>query len=316
MTMTQRTVLHGVIACMILLLLSATAQAQLFRSYLSQTGSDANSCTLQAPCRLLPAALSAVANGGEVWMLDSANYNTGPVNITKSVTILAIPGALGSVVGNGGDAIDINTAGVNVSLRNLKILNLGGGLIGINMINGSSLTVEGCVITGFNGSTAAAGIFVGSGISFIAATIVDSVIRNNYNGIWFDSGASGNVARTTVVENTYVGIYAHPSSSDSTVTVMVSDTVSSSNTYGILATTFPTAVAKVTITRAIASNNATSGIEADAPFTTFVVSESTASGNAVYGFRNSGATFYSLGDNVVRNNAADINGTISVVAHN
>jgi hypothetical protein len=29
-----------------------------------------------APCRLLPAALAAVASGGEVWMLDSANYNT------------------------------------------------------------------------------------------------------------------------------------------------------------------------------------------------------------------------------------------------
>ena len=38
-------------------------------------------------------------------MLDSANYNTGPVNVTKSVTILAVPGALGSVVATGGDAI-------------------------------------------------------------------------------------------------------------------------------------------------------------------------------------------------------------------
>jgi hypothetical protein len=32
-------------------------------------------------------------------MLDSANYNTGPVNITKSVTILAVPGAVGEASG-------------------------------------------------------------------------------------------------------------------------------------------------------------------------------------------------------------------------
>jgi hypothetical protein len=31
-------------------------------------------------------------------MLDSANYNVGQVNITKSVTILAVPGVVGSVV--------------------------------------------------------------------------------------------------------------------------------------------------------------------------------------------------------------------------
>ena len=102
-------------------LFCATAQAQLFRTYLASDGNDANPCTVQAPCRLLPAALAAVKDGGEVWMLDSANYNTGPVNINKSVSILAIPGAVGSVVGSGGDAIVIDTAGVKVSLRNLRI---------------------------------------------------------------------------------------------------------------------------------------------------------------------------------------------------
>ena len=110
------------------LLLSAPAHAQLFRSYLAPTGSDANPCTLLAPCRLLPAALAAVADGGEIWILESANYNTAPVNITKSVTILAVPGALGSVLAMAGDAIDIATAGVKVALRNLVIVPLPGSL--------------------------------------------------------------------------------------------------------------------------------------------------------------------------------------------
>ena len=67
------------------LLACGTAQAQLFRAYLAADGLDSNPCTLPAPCRLLPAALAAVADGGEIWLLDSANYNTGTVSIAKSV---------------------------------------------------------------------------------------------------------------------------------------------------------------------------------------------------------------------------------------
>src|SRR4051812_32948641 len=79
-----------------------SAQAQLFRAYLSISGNDTNPCTLQAPCRLLPAALAAVADGGEVWMLDSGNYNTSVVSINKSVSIIAVPGQVGSLVATGG----------------------------------------------------------------------------------------------------------------------------------------------------------------------------------------------------------------------
>lgn len=57
------------------LFLSSGAHAQLFRAYLALNGSDANPCTLPQPCRLLPAALNAVASGGEIWLLDSAGNN-------------------------------------------------------------------------------------------------------------------------------------------------------------------------------------------------------------------------------------------------
>jgi hypothetical protein len=66
-----------------------------------------NNCSLSTPCRLLPRAAQTDING-EIWMLDSANYNTGTVVINKSVTILAIPGAVGSVVAQGGgDAFSV-----------------------------------------------------------------------------------------------------------------------------------------------------------------------------------------------------------------
>jgi hypothetical protein len=125
----------------ITLLAAGTAQGA-FRAYLASNGSDLDPCSLQQPCRLLPAALTAVDPGGEVWMLDSANYNTGNVSVTKSVTILAIPGAVGSIVGNSADGLSIATAGVKVVLRNLVFVNLAGASNnGITMTNGTSLTV-------------------------------------------------------------------------------------------------------------------------------------------------------------------------------
>jgi hypothetical protein len=74
-----------------------------------------------APCRLLPAALAVVNTGGEIWMLDSANYNTSTVFITKTVSILAVPGSVGSVRAIGGAAISITVPSV-VALRNLVIV--------------------------------------------------------------------------------------------------------------------------------------------------------------------------------------------------
>jgi hypothetical protein len=47
------------------LTICASAQAVgLFRAYLASDGLDTNPCSVVAPCRLLPAALAAVADGG------------------------------------------------------------------------------------------------------------------------------------------------------------------------------------------------------------------------------------------------------------
>jgi hypothetical protein len=136
--MTRRIATRTALACIATLLACTAAHAQLFRAYLDPSGNDANPCTLQQPCRLLPAALTAVASGGEIWLLDSANYNTATVNVAKSVTILAVPGAVGSVVAAGGVAIAIATADVHVALRNLVIVPLpgGGDTGGLSMTNG------------------------------------------------------------------------------------------------------------------------------------------------------------------------------------
>jgi hypothetical protein len=186
-------VVRGLLAGLLLFSV-APATAQLFRAYLALDGLDTNPCTLQQPCRLLPAAVNAVAGGGEIWMLDSANYNAGPVAITKSVTILAVPGALGSVVALGGAAVVIATPGVNVALRNVHIRPFPGNeaQLGIHMSDGARLMLDGCVVEGFEG---------GGGHGLVVLALVQSVsavLESAGNNILRDNASNSSGTVTTV----------------------------------------------------------------------------------------------------------------------
>jgi hypothetical protein len=115
-----------------------------------------------------------VADGGEIWMLDSANYKTATVTIGKSVSILAVPGAVGSVLAIGGPAISIGAAGIKVALRNLVIVPVagGGGTRGVSMGHASVLSIEDSLIANLTGD----GAYV-EGAGF--ATISNTTLRNN-----------------------------------------------------------------------------------------------------------------------------------------
>src|SRR6476469_8878081 len=168
------------------------AHAGLFRAFLSSSGNDASLCTVQQPCRLLPAALNAINDGGEIWMHDSANYNTSTVSITKSVSILAVPGAVWSVVANVGDAIAINAPTSNVSLRNVNVRPLsGGGVNGITIAAVGHLTIDNSVVENLD-----------AGVSLTGAatmSIKDSVFRLNTYGLQVHQ--SGNAAESLSIDN-------------------------------------------------------------------------------------------------------------------
>ncbi len=230
--MSYRTLLRSTFAFLATLLLSASAHAGLFRAYVSSTGNDANACTLTAPCRLLPAALAAINDGGEIWMLDSANYNTGPLNIAKSVTILAVPGALGSILAISGSAVSITASGLTISLRNLMIVPLagGGGASGVLMTGASTLTIENSLIANLPGD----GVNV-SGTGKIE--IANTIIRNNgLYAVHLANGASADINGTKMLNNTYGGVRAF-SSSVANTTASVSDSVVSGGTAGLVAFT-------------------------------------------------------------------------------
>jgi len=239
--------------------LAASAQAQLFRAYLSGSGSDTNPCTLVAPCRLLPAALNAVASGGEIWMLDSANYNSSTVNINKSVSILAIPGVVGSIVAiSGGHAITINGAGAKVALRDLVItsnatapgqsgivvsaatsvsvdrtLFSGLPLNGIDVETSATLHVGDSLLRNIGSSGQDSAIVVGGGAS---AEIVDTKIDTSAGfGVQVIGSTTGVTSRASVVNSSIThagncGLFSYTSNAAAlTVLDAVRTSLSNSN---------------------------------------------------------------------------------------
>jgi hypothetical protein len=234
------------------LLVASTAQAELFRAYLAADGNDAQPCTLPAPCRLLPAALNAVAAGGEIWMLDSANYNAGTVHIAKSVSILAVPGVVGSVVATGGPAFEITTPGLTVALRNLVIapaVTLPGGTFGVyvNITSGvaSSISIEDSVIAGVPLS----GVFAAGAVRLkVASTTVRNVGQNSFAFELLD-GAEAAISSTHMLNNGG-GVAAWSSMAGKTTTATVSDSLISGFNYGVNAHADASgATARISVTR-------------------------------------------------------------------
>lgn len=222
--------MSAVLLAMLLPALASAQQVGLFRAYLSLSGNDANPCTLPSPCRLLPKALSTVAAGGEIWMLDSANFNTGPVTIDKAVTILAIPGALGSVVASGPTALSVATTGA-VTLRNLNILPLPGseGGAGISVIQAGTVTVQDCNIAGFKP--------LGRGLSVTAAaqvTVLGGVLRGNFEAIFASTGARVSVMDAAILDSS-VAVQANAFLPDETVHVALTRSKVRSGGSGIVA---------------------------------------------------------------------------------
>lgn len=226
--------------------------AALFRAYLSVRGSDANPCTLPQPCRLLPAALLAIGDGDEIWMLDSANYNTAPVSIAKSVTILAIPGVVGSIVASNGDAIDIDAPGVKVSLRNLVLLNLGGGLSGVNFAQGAELTVEDCEIYGMGNAA------ISASAANANVAVTNSVIRDNASyGLAVTGALTATLDRLHLLNNSLAGLFVGGNAQ-----VTLSNSVVADNaTFGVTAQATAGTTTRVVVEKSVLRANVGSGLE-------------------------------------------------------
>jgi hypothetical protein len=300
--------------------------AALFRAYLSISGDDTNACTLTAPCRLLPAALTAVADGGEIWMLDSANYNTDQVEIHKSVTILAIPGVFGSVVAtNGHDAIYIPDVGLKVTLRNLLLVSLGGSNNGITFVQGQKLIVEDCEIANIAGQ----GIYVTAGnvavkntvlrgmgnAGFLAGgtavAVLDGVhAKDNDVGVNATGTSSVSVSNSVLTANN-VGAFARPYGGGK-AKLVITDSVFNGNSGGIVASPLNASVAEIVASRNVITNSFVDGIAAYQPTfsTVSVLSDgNTLTENTVaFHFAQGSPTIYTRSNNTVKLNGTAVVG--------
>jgi hypothetical protein len=299
--MNKRTPLAAALALGTTLFASTAAEAGLFRAYLSRSGSDAADCSLATPCRLLPAALSVVNDGGEIWMLDSANFNSSTVTIDKSVTILAVPGAMGSVVGNGGDAVVLQGVGIKVAMRNLTILNITGGNYGVRVENGFDLVLDHVEVHGFS----VAGLFFNTTVN---AVVNESVIRGNNHGIDVDNGAQTTVNRSMIVNNSGIGFSTTSTVSQQIVTTTIRDSVVSNNgSYGVLGLGSAGTV-RVFVKNSDTSRNALDGVIASGNGATgttkIVISGVTSNRNSRYGYAlfGVGVSILSDGTNLANDN--------------
>jgi photosystem II stability/assembly factor-like uncharacterized protein len=288
----------------IYVLAKAAPGSGLFRAYLSQAGNDANPCTLPAPCRLLPAALAAVKDGGEIWMLNSANFNVGVVDINKSVTILAVPGALGSVVANNADAMRISgSSSIEVTLRNLVVLNFNGaGNTGIRFNQGAQLTVESCEIYGLG-----TGIIAEAPAGLLA--VKDTTVRDSAStGVALQGTVFASLDRVALVNNASTGLMAQGGAQ----AVVSGGTISGSAT-GAIASASGGATARLTLSETTLPGNGTA-VAASAALggdTAQVVLDSVAITHNGTGVTLSGAgtkTVFTRQNNALKFNGTDVTG--------
>lgn len=182
-------------------LCATPAYAQATRTWVSGVGDDVNPCSRTAPCKTFAGAISKTAAGGEIDAMDDGGF--GAVTITKSITIDG-GGHLASILASGTNGVNVNGAGIVVTLRRLQINGGGTGLVGVNVFSGSHVNIEHCEIFDFGGTP-------GHGVSVAAASgaslsISNSRIEHNDgSGVVFAAGTAA-IVSSSLVKNGYAGV--------------------------------------------------------------------------------------------------------------
>lgn len=278
------------------------------RTFVASTGSDANPCSLSAPCRTFQVAVNAVDAGGEVVAIDSAGYGT--ITINKSVQVIVPPGVHGGIASSGfTNGVTVN-AGVSdvVTLRGLYISRNDTVNSGILLLSGAALVVENCVIEKFSTG------FDLQPTNTARVSIRNTVVRNSgFAGIGvFPQGTATlkAVVEDSHLENVQTGVDARDNTN-----VLVRNTVASGNSFAGFAASSGMAgrPARLTVENSAVTHNAT-GIRAinGAGVTTVVLSNNLVTDNTT-GLTNDGgsAVMESRGNNTVRGNGTNVVGVIT-----
>jgi hypothetical protein len=295
-------------------ILPGAVQAADNTRYVSISGSNANACTLAAPCRSLQTGISKTPAGGELRILESGFYGNN-ATINKSLTIS----------GNGntvylGKPIVVDKAGAVVNLRGLTLDGQSTVVDGIRIVTAAAVNIERCTIHSFtqDGIQAAFGPF--------DLFIKDSTVHHNkkngllvaglsgsslhvdnshfdYNGSFTGTGGGGGMSITvpvaTISRSTISGNNSGLSAGNGTSVSIVS-TVASGNLVG--GGFHAGNGSKMTLESSIASGN-NSGLSVSSSGLA-QISNSTFSRNLCCGIVNQG-TIHTRLNNTIKGNASD-----------
>jgi hypothetical protein len=297
----------GLTVALASLLTAGSAYAQNVHSWVLSTGIGSAPCTRVSPCADFATAQTATVAGGVVSVLDPGDY--GILTVTKSLTIRAegVDGGAAFISGSG--FLIIVQAGPSdvVTLEGLSLSGAGG----IEFRSGAHLHVVRCVITNGNAGGNAGIRFGPSGASKLSVT--DTVISNigfvTGGGIVINPQSGGtaqvNLERVTVNGNAF-GIAADGSNSTGGINMTIADSMIGGNAQdGIIATT-PSGGAPIGImVKNTKSVNNNFGIRSLGPNVTVRASNSTVTGNGTGLSFGGGGSLLTFGNNEVRANGAD-----------
>ena len=265
---------------------STPASAQATRTWVSGVGSDANPCSRTAPCQTFAGAMSKTAANGEINCLDPGGF--GAVTVTKSITI-DCNGTLGHILGSLVTGVIINTAAVNVTLRNLSINGVTTGTFGVRFLQGNSLTLENVHIANFNGAGTAVGVQFSPNTANAVLLVSNSVIRSNGaapatgGGIVIQPAVGGTNAlavihNSTIQRNGGSGILVNTSLASATVTVRDS-TISNNTNAGVRSVASNAAI--TLLDRVTLASNSVAGISSENANSTVRIGNSVVHANAL-----------------------------------
>jgi len=148
--MVHHKIYRSLVCVSFLLFVSALADAQATRTWVSGVGDDVNPCSRTAPCKTFAGAISKTATNGEINCLDPGGF--GAVTITKSITI-DCEDTQGSILSAGTNGVIINITGTTdtkkaVKLRGISIDGAGTGINGVRIMAANIINIEQVVIDG------------------------------------------------------------------------------------------------------------------------------------------------------------------------
>jgi hypothetical protein len=296
----------GVLVAASLCIASVSPSRAATTTFVSGGGSDANACTLVAPCRTVGHAITAAGNGGTVSCLDAGPY-TENFSSGSSYTV----DCRGVVYANSAIAFTVSGTPQQVTFRNVIFDGAAGGGGAVTINGGAKVVFAHCTFQNFIAGTAVQ--FAPSTFGYM--TITDSVFANN--GTASDGGAiiiqpsndgAGFVIERTQVTGNTQGIVGSRASllSSKVLGEIRYSTIANNAMHGITgenAPVEPVDVTSIVVEHSASLQNGGNGIYANGFGAYVSLNDSTVAWNATGLATNGGTgTILSTGTNLIAGN--------------